>query len=195
MSTKIVLVKKKVLELDPKNIKIIENINIYDTYKDFYLCNDGWETKFLKDNQSENGLKVWLGAAKGDGTSLTFKAEKNTIKRTLRNRISIRFYFGHFFFELLTLPLLTPWKYFCTTGVNVLEKVLLCTGETLAAYTLQKLSINVKLYVHSRRDTLYHSHFNSISDTLQKEYQLDDWHHQLVSLKLESLLKQTFFGN
>ena len=100
-----------------------------------------------------------------------------------------------FVFKLLTLPLMTPWKYFCTTGVNVLEKVLLCTGETLAAYTLQKLSISVKLYLHSRRDTLYQSHFNSISDTVQKEYQLDDWHHQLVSLKFESLLKQMFFGN
>ena len=122
------------------------------------------------------------------GTSLTFTAEENTIKKTLRNRISIRFHFGHFFFKLLTLPLMTPWKYFCTTGVNVLEKVLLCTGETLAAYNLQKLSITVKLYVHSRRDTLYQSHFNSISDTVQKEYQLDDWHHQLVFWQLDQKL-------
>ena len=62
--TKLVLVKKKVLELGSKNTKIIDNINVYNTYKDFYFCNDRWETKLLKANLSENGLKVRLGAAK-----------------------------------------------------------------------------------------------------------------------------------
>ena len=61
---KLVLIKKKVLELGSKNIKIIDKINVYDTYKDYYFCNDRWETKLLKANQSENGLKVRLGAAR-----------------------------------------------------------------------------------------------------------------------------------
>ena len=61
---KVSLGQEKGFELGSKNIKIIDNINVYDTNQDFYFCNDRWETKLLKANQSENGLKVQLGAAK-----------------------------------------------------------------------------------------------------------------------------------
>ena len=41
-----------------KNIEIIDNTNVYDTYKYFYLSMDGQEQRLLIDNLSANGLKV-----------------------------------------------------------------------------------------------------------------------------------------
>ena len=58
------LVKKKVLMLGSKDIEMIDNSDIYGTYKDLYLSEKEREEKLLQDIQSANGLKVRVGARK-----------------------------------------------------------------------------------------------------------------------------------
>ena len=55
------LVKKKVLMLDSTDIDMIDNSDIYDTYKDLYLSEKEREEKLLQGVQSANGLKARLG--------------------------------------------------------------------------------------------------------------------------------------
>ena len=52
------LVKKKVLMLDSTDIDMIDNSDIYDTYKDLYLSEKEREEKLLQSIQSANGLKA-----------------------------------------------------------------------------------------------------------------------------------------
>ena len=58
------LVKKKVLMLGSKEIDIINNSDVYDTYKDLYLSEKEREERLLQGIQSANGLKACLGAKK-----------------------------------------------------------------------------------------------------------------------------------
>ena len=52
------LVKKKVLMLGSKDTDTINNLDIYDTYKDLYLSEKEREEKLLQGIQSANGLKA-----------------------------------------------------------------------------------------------------------------------------------------
>ena len=53
--------KKKVLMLGSTDIDMINNSDIYDTYKDLYLSEKEREEKLLQGIQSANGLKARLG--------------------------------------------------------------------------------------------------------------------------------------
>ena len=63
------LVKKKELMLGSKDIDIINNSGIYDTYKDLCLSDKECEEKLLQGKQSGNGLKARVGAKKSDCTA------------------------------------------------------------------------------------------------------------------------------
>ena len=52
------LVKKKVRMLGSKDTDTINNLDIYDTYKDLYLSEKEREEKLLQGIQSANGLKA-----------------------------------------------------------------------------------------------------------------------------------------
>ena len=67
------LVKKKVLMLGSKDIDMIDDSDIYDTYKDLYLSEKEREEKLLQGIQSYNGLKSRVGAKKSDRTTFTLK--------------------------------------------------------------------------------------------------------------------------
>ena len=54
--------KKKLLILGSKEIEMIDNPDIYDTYKDLYLSEKEREEKLLQGIQPANGLRVRLGA-------------------------------------------------------------------------------------------------------------------------------------
>ena len=62
---------------------MIQNSDIYDTYKDLYLSKKEREEKLLQGIQSVNGLKAWLDATNTDGTALTVTAQENAIKKGL----------------------------------------------------------------------------------------------------------------
>ena len=56
------LMKKKVLMLVSKEIDVINNTDIYDTYKDLYLSEKECEKKLLQGMQLASGLRAWVGA-------------------------------------------------------------------------------------------------------------------------------------
>ena len=58
------LVKKKVLMLGSEDIDMINNSDIYDTYKDLYLSEKEREEKLLQGIQSANGSEARVGAKK-----------------------------------------------------------------------------------------------------------------------------------
>ena len=59
-----VLVKKKVLMLGSKEIDMIDDSDIYDTYKDLYLSEKEREGRLLQGIQSASGLKARVGEKK-----------------------------------------------------------------------------------------------------------------------------------
>ena len=82
--------------LDSKDIDMINNSDIYDTYKDFYLSEKKREEKLLEGIPSTNGLKARVGAKKAVGTALTVTTQENVIKRTFDKRFVIPLYFDFF---------------------------------------------------------------------------------------------------
>ena len=84
-----VLVKKKVLMLGSKDTDMINDSDIYDTYKDLYLSEKEREGKLLQGMQPTNGLKARVCAQKSDGTALTLITQENAIKKTFDKRFSI----------------------------------------------------------------------------------------------------------
>ena len=82
--------------LGSKDIEIIDNSDIYDTYKDLYLSKKEREQMLPQGIQSANGLKVRLGAKKADGTALTMTTQENAIKKTLDKKFAIPLDFDFF---------------------------------------------------------------------------------------------------
>ena len=77
------LVKKKELILGSIQIDTINNSDIYDTYKDLYLCKKERKERLLQGIQPANDLKARVGAKKIDGTALTLTTQENAIKKHL----------------------------------------------------------------------------------------------------------------
>ena len=88
--------KKQVLMLGSNEIDMINNADIYDTYKDCYLSKKEREEKLLQGIQSANGLKVRVGAKKADGTSLTVTTKEYAIKKTFGKRVAAPLDFDFF---------------------------------------------------------------------------------------------------
>ena len=103
------MVKKKVLiskEINIFNntitiIIIINNGDIYNTYKDFYSSKKESEEKLHQVIQPANGLKHRAGAKKADGTALTVIIKENGIKKTFVQRFAIPLDFD--FFSILDI--------------------------------------------------------------------------------------------
>ena len=77
-----------------KDIDTINNSDIYDKYKDFYMSEKEREEKLLQGILPANGLKARAGAKKADGTALTVATQKNAIKKTFDKRLdTVRFSF------------------------------------------------------------------------------------------------------
>ena len=74
------------LILGSKEIDTINNLDIYDTYKDLYLSKKEREERLIQGIRSVNGLKAWLGAKKADGTALAVTDQENAVKKTLDKR-------------------------------------------------------------------------------------------------------------
>ena len=74
----------------------INKSDIYDTYKDLYLSEKGREMKLLQGIQSDNELKVRVGAKKSDGTAVTLTIQENVIKKMLDKRFAIPLDFDFF---------------------------------------------------------------------------------------------------
>ena len=55
---------------------MINNSDIYDTYKDLHLSEKERKEKLIQGIQSANALKAWVGAKKSDGTALTLTTPK-----------------------------------------------------------------------------------------------------------------------
>ena len=90
------LVKKKLLMLGSTDIDMINNSDIYDTYKDLYLSEKEHEERLLQGIQSANCLKARVGAKKTDGTALTVTTQENAIKKTFDKRFAIPLDFDFF---------------------------------------------------------------------------------------------------
>ena len=60
---------------------MIDNSDIYDTYKGLCLSKKQREERLPQGIQSGNGLKARLGAKKADGTALTITTQENAIKK------------------------------------------------------------------------------------------------------------------
>ena len=131
------LVKKKVLMIFSKDIGMINNSDICDTYKDLYLSKKEREKKLLQGIQSASGLKAWVSAKKSDGTALTVTTQENAIKKTLDKRFAILLDFG-FFKHLLYLYGLKE-DLIVRLEFNSSEKIILCTGDTNATYQLSDI--------------------------------------------------------
>ena len=67
--------------LGSKGIEMIDNSDIYDTYKGLCLSKKQREERLPQGIQSGNGLKARLGAKKADGTALTITTQENAIKK------------------------------------------------------------------------------------------------------------------
>ena len=115
-----------------KEIDTINNSDIYDTYKDLYPSEKEREEKLLQGIQSANGLKRRLGAKKSDGTALTVTTQENAIKETLDKRFAIPLDFD--FFKHPVYPYGLKEDLIVRLELNSSEKVILCTGDTNAAY-------------------------------------------------------------
>ena len=75
---------------------MIENCDIFDTYKDLYLTKKQRENMHFQGIQPENGLKARVGAKKSDGTDLTLSTAENAVKKTLGKRFAIPLDFEYF---------------------------------------------------------------------------------------------------
>ena len=84
------------LILGSKDVDMINNADIYDTYKDLYLSEKEREEKLLQDIQLAFGLKTRVCAKKVDGTALAVTTLENAIKMMCGKRFAIPFDFNIF---------------------------------------------------------------------------------------------------
>ena len=105
------LVAKKTLSLGSTELEVIENADIFDTYKDLYLTKKQRENMQLQGIQLENGLKAQVGAKKADGTDLTLSTAENAVKKTLGNRFMIPLDFEYF--KAASFSLLSARRSYC----------------------------------------------------------------------------------
>ena len=125
--------------LGSKDMDVINNSNIYDTYKDLYLSEKEREEKLLQGIQSANDLKARVGAKKANGTALTVTTQKNAIKKTFDKRFAIPLDFD--FFKHPVYPYGLKEDLIVRLELNSAEKVILCTGDTNATYKLSDISL------------------------------------------------------
>ena len=85
--------------------------------------------------QSSNKLKARLGAEKADGTALTMTTQENAIKKTFDKRFAILLDVG--FFKHPMYPYGLKEDLIVRIELNLSEKVILCTGDTIQHTSFQ----------------------------------------------------------
>ena len=80
-----------------------------------------------------------MGAKKADGTALVVTTQENAIKKTFDKRFSIPLNFA--FFKHPVYPYGLKEDLIVRLELNSTEKVILCTGDTSATYTLSDISL------------------------------------------------------
>ena len=118
---------------------MINNSDIYDTYKGLYLSEKEREENLLQGIQSANGLKARLGGKKSAGTALTLTTQENATKKTFDKRFSIPLDFD--FFNHPVYPYKLKKDLIVRLELNPPEKVIFCTGDTSATYKLSNISL------------------------------------------------------
>ena len=93
--------------LGSKDIDTVNNLGIYDTYKDLYLGGKEREDKLLQGIQSANGLKARVGPKKADGTALTVTTQENAIKRTFDKWFALPLHFDFLSIHCIHMDLRT----------------------------------------------------------------------------------------
>ena len=122
-----------------KDIDTINNSDIYDKYKDFYMSEKEREEKLLQGIQPANGLKARVGAKKADGTALTVATQKNAIKKTFDKRFAIPLDFDFFKHPAYLYDL--KEELIARLELDSSEKAILCTGDTAAIYKVSDVSL------------------------------------------------------
>ena len=128
------LVKKKVLMLDSKDIDMINNSDIYDTYKNLFLSKEEPKEKLLQGTQLANGLKARLSAKKADDATLAVTSQEKVVKKTFDKSFAIPLDFD--FFMHPVYPYGLKEDLIIRLELNSSEKVILCTGDISATYKL-----------------------------------------------------------
>ena len=130
------LVEKKVLQLGSKDTDLIDNSDIYSTYKDLYLSEKEHEERLLQGTQPANGLKACFGGKKADGTALALAIQENAIEKTFDKRFTIPLDFD--FFNYPAYPCGLKEGLIVRIELNSSEKVIVCTNAT---YKLSDISL------------------------------------------------------
>ena len=76
--------------LGSKNIDTINNLDVYDTYKDLYLGKKERKEKLFQGIQPANCLKTQVGGKEADGTALAITTQENAVKKSLIKRLQYR---------------------------------------------------------------------------------------------------------
>ena len=118
---------------------MINNSDIYDTYKDLYLSEKELEERLLQGIQSGNGLKARASAKKADSTALTVTTKENAIKKTFGKSFAIPLDFDFFKHPLYSYGL--KEDLIVRLELNSSEKVILCSGDSAAKYKLSDISL------------------------------------------------------
>ena len=84
--------------------------------------------------QPENGLKARVDGKKSNGTDLPLSTAKNAVKKTLGKRFAIPLDFEYF--KQLLSPYYLHEKLFVMIELNKPEKVMLCSNDASATYTI-----------------------------------------------------------
>ena len=158
---------------------MINNADIYDTYKDLYLSEKEREEKLLQGIQSANGLKALAGAKKAGGTALIVTTKENAIKKNFDKRFAIPLDFD--FFKHPVYPYGLKKDLIVSLELNSSEKLILCSGDTAATYKLSEISLEYDAIF----DELYATTIGELyAETMSIPYtKVTSIHYQTLSKK------------
>ena len=132
------IVAKKTLTIGSTELEVVENCDIFDTYKDLYLTEKQRENMHFQGIQPKNGLDARVDAKKVDGTDLKLTTAENAVKTTLGNRFMIPLDFEYFKQPLS--PYYLQEKMFVTIELNKPGKIMV-TSDNQASYKITDLTL------------------------------------------------------
>ena len=166
------------LLLGSKDIDIINNSDIYDTYKDLYLNKKEREERLLQGIQSANGLKARVGAEKAeDGTALTLTTQEKAIKKMSDKRFVIPLDFD--FFKHPVYPYGLKEDLIVRLELNSPGKVILCTGDTSATYKLSDILLKHDAIFDESYATAIGEMYNGTKSILYTKVELIYYHYSV----------------
>ena len=167
--------------LGSKEIDVVIQSYIYDSYKDLNLSKKEREENLLQGIQSATGLKARVGATKADGPALTVTTEENAIKKTVSNRFLILLDFD--FFKHPTYPYGLREDLIARLGLNSAEKILLASGDTATTYKISDIALEYDAIFDLEYATMLEDLYRETSIPYTKVTAV---HHQALSKKNEN---------